>query len=306
MSSETDPRDPVLDETVVLGLARRHWPAADRVTAVDESGGEARAYAIDDDVILKTQRPHRVRPRTSLEKEVFHLEQLASQAPEISVPRVLGYGCDSGVEYTVMTRMPGRAMLHVRPRGEARSAVLRELGSVLRRIHELDVQPFRASGLFPGDADSAAVQARLDADLDGAVHAASQLRPEWTLNVSPAGAADQVREDLRVTDARVVALHSNPGPEHVFVDPQTLRLSGLIDFGDAYLSYPALDLRRWAHPSDRQGLFAGYAGEHPPGEAFMRVWRGISVIALMLDFAQRPSRRAESLDGLDSLLRIKS
>src|SRR5215210_9339145 len=106
MPNDLDPRDPVLDESVVLTVVRRHWPAAGRVTGVDESGGEARTYALDEDVILKTQRPHRVRPRTSLEKEVFHLEQVASQAPEISVPRVLGYGRELGVEYTVMTRMP--------------------------------------------------------------------------------------------------------------------------------------------------------------------------------------------------------
>src|SRR5215210_7909429 len=103
MPNDLDPRDPVLDESVVLSLVRRHWPAAGRVTGVDESGGEARTYAIDEDLILKTQRPHRVRPRTSLEKEVFHLEQLASQAPEISVPRVVGYGRDGAVEYILMT-----------------------------------------------------------------------------------------------------------------------------------------------------------------------------------------------------------
>src|SRR5918911_647121 len=102
-----DPRDPVLDSAVVLGLARRHLPCARAVTGVDETGGEARAYAIDQDFIFKTQRPHRVRPRTSLEKETFYLEQLASRAPELRVPRVLGYGREPGVEYLLMTRVPG-------------------------------------------------------------------------------------------------------------------------------------------------------------------------------------------------------
>src|ERR671938_529371 len=110
MAHDPDPRDPVLDASVVLGLARRHLPSASAVTSVDETGGEARAYAIDQDYIFKTQRPHRVRPRTSLEKEAFHLDQLASRAPEISVPRVLGYGREGGVEYLLMTGMPGVAM----------------------------------------------------------------------------------------------------------------------------------------------------------------------------------------------------
>src|SRR5919205_3528104 len=110
MAHEPDPRDPVLDASVVLGLARRHLPSARAVTAVDETGGEARAYVIDQGFIFKTQRPHRVRPRTSLEKEAFHLGQLATHAPQVSVPRVLGYGREDGVEYILMTRMPGVAM----------------------------------------------------------------------------------------------------------------------------------------------------------------------------------------------------
>jgi len=60
--------DPVLSPATVLALARRHLPAAAAVTGVDESGGEARAYLVDDDVVVKTQRPHRLRPRTSLAK----------------------------------------------------------------------------------------------------------------------------------------------------------------------------------------------------------------------------------------------
>src|SRR5690348_6711334 len=97
-----DPRDPVLDLSLVLDLARRHLPAVRSVTAVDESGGEARTYFLDDTWVFKTQRPHRVRPRTSLEKETLHLEELARQVPAVNVPRVLGYGREADVEYILM------------------------------------------------------------------------------------------------------------------------------------------------------------------------------------------------------------
>lgn len=70
--------DPVLGNDLVLELARRHAPHARVVTEVDESGGEARAYFIDDDLVVKTQRPHRLRPRTSLSKEAYLLECQAS------------------------------------------------------------------------------------------------------------------------------------------------------------------------------------------------------------------------------------
>jgi hygromycin-B 7''-O-kinase len=112
-------------------------------------------------------------------------------------------------------------------------------------------------------------------------------------------AAARVRDDLRLVDEEPVPLHSNPGPEHVFVDPVTLRLTGVIDFGDAYLSHPALDLRRWWQPADREAIFAGYSAAGTPlSRSFLTTWQAISVAALMQDFATRPGRRAESLDAL--------
>jgi aminoglycoside phosphotransferase (APT) family kinase protein len=302
MPHDPDPRDPVLDASVVLRLARRHVPSARAVTAVDESGGEARTYVIDQECVFKTQRPHRLRPRTSLEKEAFHLDQLARCAPEVSVPRLLGYGREDGVEYLLMTRAAGVPMRGLTLDGQARAALLRELGAALRAIHALELQPFRNSGLFPGDADTAATRTRLQGDLQRAVAAASERRPAWTLAVSPEEAAAQVRAGLEVIEETPVPLHSNPGPEHVFVDPDTRRLAGVIDFGDAYLSHPALDFRRWAHPADRAALVDGYAADRRLTDSFAANWRAISVANLMLDFATRPSRRDESLEGLRALV----
>src|SRR5262245_19998988 len=112
---QPDVPDPVLDNELVLSLARRHEPHARAGKAVDESGGEARTYFIDDDFILKTQRPHRLRPRTSLEKEVFFLKQIAEQAPDMPVPRVLDYGrTEPYIEYTLLTCMKGVALRHVK------------------------------------------------------------------------------------------------------------------------------------------------------------------------------------------------
>jgi aminoglycoside phosphotransferase (APT) family kinase protein len=302
MPHDPDPRDPVLDASLVVGLARRHLPSARAVTAVDETGGEARAYVIDQDFVFKTQRPHRVRPRTSLEKEAFHLDQLASRAPEISVPRVLGYGRQDAIEYLLMTRMPGVAMRDVTFDAQTRAALLRELGAALRVMHGLEVQPFRSSGLFPGDENTSATRARLERDLERAVEAASEMHAGWTLAISPEEAAARVRPGLEVIEDAPVPLHSNPGPEHVFVDPESLRLTGVIDFGDAYLSHPALDFRRWAHPADRAALMEGYAGGRRLADSFSANWRAISVAHLMLDFATRPDRRTESLEGLRALL----
>ncbi|XJC74227.1 hypothetical protein ACHFCA_27480 [Delftia tsuruhatensis] len=68
---QPDAADPVLDPDAVLAIVRLHAAGAKAVRAVDESGGEARAYAIDNGLILKVQRPQQLRARTSLAKERF-------------------------------------------------------------------------------------------------------------------------------------------------------------------------------------------------------------------------------------------
>ena len=52
--SQPDAADPVLDVGTVLRIVRKHAPGAVTVTAIDETGGEARAYMVDTDVVLKT------------------------------------------------------------------------------------------------------------------------------------------------------------------------------------------------------------------------------------------------------------
>jgi aminoglycoside phosphotransferase (APT) family kinase protein len=294
------PQDPVLDFEQVIRLARKHQPSAHVVTAVDESGGEARTYAIDDGLIFKTQRPHRVRPRTSLQKEALHLNLLASHLPELLVPRVLAYGRDDGVEYTLMTRIPGTAVLRTSIAGDERRLVLSELGRVLRHVHRLPVASLRDSGLFPGDQGPDDTRARIETELRRAVEAIAGERDAWTLSLTPGDLARQVLELLDTITAQPVGLHSNPGPEHVFVDGLS-HLSGLIDFGDAYISHPAFDLRRWTAEEDRQALLGGYAADEPLDEGFQVCWRAIAVAGLMNDVVFRPPRRAQSLEALGSI-----
>src|SRR5215218_6092713 len=130
--SQPDAPDPVLPATLVAELSRRHLPDdlvldGDAAVEVDESGGEARVYLLDGaardgrrpaparghgGVVVKTQRPHRLRPRTSLAKEAALLTALAG-ALAGRIPRLYGYDCvdtDTGsVEFIVMSRIPGRA-----------------------------------------------------------------------------------------------------------------------------------------------------------------------------------------------------
>ena len=86
-----------------------------------------------------------------------------------------------------------------------------------------------------------------------------------------------------------VALHSNPGPSHTFVDPATGAYMGLIDFGDAYLSHPALDLWRWPDPTDRRAVFEGYTAEQPVDADLLQTWRVVQILADIVAVAAAPA-----------------
>ena len=292
---QADLADPVLDEQIVLNLARRHVSGCAAVSSVDETGGEARTYAIDDNLVLKVQRPHRLRHRTSLEKEVFFLNQLRAY-PEIVVPQVLGYGREEGIEYIVMTRMPGVAAETVDLKGAKRTEVLLRLGRLLRRLHSISQPPFHSGSLFPGYRTGEEFAAALRSGLTQAVQGIAEKPDNWTLDISPKDLAAKALAGLPST-LDLVALHSNPGPEHIFVQPDTLEFVGIIDFGDSYISHPALDWR-WPTHQDCLTILQGYGEENSVSEGFLTAWNSVRVLSDMATVATRPASRPEALERL--------
>lgn len=272
--------DPVLTEKAVVAAAARHVPDVGGLLEVDESGGEARAYMLDGGVVVKTQRPHRLRPRTSLAKEAEFLQEL-DRAGEFPVPRVLGYGHVEGIEYLCLSRMQGVASRHAQLSAEQRADMLRTLGGVLRAVHQIDQSRLRAGGLMPGDENSADLGPRFD---DAFGRLAETLRSDqtWRGDLDIRQLASRLIDRLPAnTDP--VALHSNPGPEHIFVDPATGRFTGIIDFGDAYRSHPALDLRPWRQSADLANLLAGYQAAGPLPGGFEDV---VSTCLVMAELGQ--------------------
>ncbi|MHB8244054.1 MAG: phosphotransferase family protein [Acidimicrobiales bacterium] len=291
--SQPDAPDPILSDEVVLDLARRHVPSVARVALVDETGGEARAYMCDD-VVVKTQRPHRLRPRTSLEKEAFILDQLAS-SPGLAVPRVLGYGREGDVEYLVMTRIPGMKLEDSTLTGPARTAVLEEVGATLRQLHDIDQSAMRASDLIPGDSSPAGLRDRLAAVFEDMI-AMLGADPRWNDEIDLSWIRESCLDGLS-GETEPVTLHSNPGPEHCFVDPGSLGLTGLIDFGDAYRSHPGLDVRSWMSLEDSRNMLDGYRHAGPVGEDFLHVWK-TGIILTELRLASRGYREPEEASSL--------
>lgn len=284
---QPDAPDPILSEMHVLELVHQHLPEAKAVTGIDENGGEARTYAIDQDWIFKTQRPQQLRPKTSLKKEAFFLHCLEN-IPGVRVPQVLGYGKEGkDIEYTLMTRMPGIAVEYAAIKGEPRRQALFELGQMLRKIHTLPQAPFLESRLFPGDHSPVDVRWRFGNLFDDVLTLIQKSPRPWSFSVDSVKISRLAMAAL--PDVEIwSALHSNPGPEHVFVDPNTGRLTGIIDFGDAYFSHPVHDLRRFRAPADRDSVFSGYTDGAPLNENFLLTWKVAQVVTDMIAIVRDP------------------
>ncbi len=286
--------DPVLEPAHVLRLVRQHVPGAQAVTGIDETGGEARVYFVDTDVVCKVQRPPQWRSWTSLEKEVVFLRHLAEVAPDIAVPRVLGYGKEDGVEYTCMTRMAGDAAVRSPIPAATRAATLQAIGRTIRRIHQVPQAPLRASGLFPEEFTLPDVKAAVAEDLHDYAGYLDQRGIGWPFPFDLATLTAQAVEHVS-TEPVAVALHTNPGPTHTFVDPITGAFTGLIDFGDAYIGHPAYDLGRWPDPVDREAVLQGYLEAGDPGPHFWALWDVASIMADLLTIVRHAESRAAAI-----------
>lgn len=288
---QPDAADPVLPAALVRELAEAHLPDEVRPgrMAVDESGGEARVYLLDraDDaggVAVKTQRPHRLRPRTSLAKEAALLAALAGPLTG-RIPSVYGYDtvdtAAGPVEFIVMSAVPGRAVVAGDVPQDARPALFRDLAAVLRVVHALDASALRSAGTLPTTEGAAGLRARLEPNFADLVDALATDPDRWSLEVPPDRVAERALAALPTRlDSPPVPLHSNPGRTHVFTD-EVGRFTGLIDFGDAYAAHPALDLRSWPHPADRLLLRKAYLDGRSPGAEWEAVWTVAMVYADM-------------------------
>jgi hygromycin-B 7''-O-kinase len=307
--------DPVLPEGLVRELVRSHL--ADELPlspgmAVDESGGEARVYLFarsdaPGGVAVKTQRPHRLRPRTSLAKEAALLGRLAGPLAG-RIPALYGYDAvdtpEGPVEYIVMSRVPGRAVVVGGVPLAARTALFRAVADVLRAVHALDVDDLRSAGTLPSVGGAADLRARLEPNFADLVEGLETRPDRWPLEVRPGRVAERALAALPTRlDQPPVPLHSNPGPTHVFIGPDGA-FTGLIDFGDAYAAHPALDLRSWPHLADRVLLREAYLDGEPAGAEWDAVWTVAMIYAdlgALTGTTPQPAAAADLAERLSQL-----
>ncbi|MPZ15008.1 MAG: phosphotransferase [Chloroflexi bacterium] len=205
-----------------LELARRHVPDAQRVTAVSERGWRHVAFEIDGEFVLKVRCP--AAPKDEVTREATVLRYL-EQTSNIPAPRLVAVGDEPRIGvYSCLTRMPGISLQHYGrpwPVGSVEATA-----GAAAQLHGLPVTPLREGQAVP----------LLDIEL------------LWRMGIEDLAARGYVdaageraltrrylRDEKLCGAERAVLLHRDLWPENCFVDADTGRFVGIIDFGDAAL-----------------------------------------------------------------------
>ena len=197
------------DTAALLGPVVRTY-----VLTIDDDGWDSRAW-LDGEWLNREPRRDEVRPRLLAEARL-----LPWLAPQLPVPVPLPEPTEYGVRHRVLIGEP----LH-----EGSTALGRELGEFLTALHAVD--PAEAVAHGAGDAETAATEKAVFLE-----ECRGQVVPLLPAELQQRGT------DLlaRVGGTRTALIHADLGPGHLLV--RDSRISGVIDWSDAEIGDPALDL----------------------------------------------------------------
>ena len=211
-------------------------------------------WTVGDDLVLRLRKDGTPEERADAVQHDVALLGFAARHATVRVPEVVAAAPEDGALLT--TRVPGRPAVDVAPDLPALATTLAELLTALHAVPH---------------ADATAV---VEPDPDGA--------EEWlrVIGEEYAAARDGVPPDLRepveaflatpppAPATRLVFCHNDVRDDHVMVDPASGLVIGLIDWGDAVLGDPALDLATVLADFGRPTLarvLAAYGGPREDG-----------------------------------------
>ena len=237
-----------------------------RVTAVFENGINHLIYCVDDKAVLKVPRPGE--NPLYLEREAQILQTLL-RAESFPTTGFIGFEFGRHVQHPhiYMRRVEGVALEELpKLEGALRARVLRELAKALANLHRLPAAAFLAGPTFD-------LPAYLASRWERGMHALrnqSLLPPEDGRRLHTI--FDREFASLETQD-RDVLLHYDIRPDHVFVEPETGRLTEIIDFAGAQLGPPEHEFfvmwrRWWQHREDVETVFQHYEREMKTGPEF--------------------------------------
>ena len=216
----------------------------------------------DRDIVLKVLHARKVRA-VGCNFAVEGLTRAGVPTPQIlAVDRSGRYGSGDFFEYSFVIQevVPGEPLdqwvLEAKPSSEDLASILRRLGGLLRAIHSIEVaEGFgvvndegvgRYSSWYEHLSRSIV---RQRSKLIVPVLAPDRLRDEGFISTRQAAVIDELfradREVFRLSSARL--LHNDLTLKNVFIDPERLEVTGIIDLHNAVAGDPALELARFRY-----------------------------------------------------------
>jgi Ser/Thr protein kinase RdoA (MazF antagonist) len=205
----------------------------------------------------------------------------------VPVPRVLALDVSKRCiahACLILDEVPGRPLRSFREAPAEYRDLCRELGSHLRRLHDVTVEAYGWLDRFSFiSQDRVRGQHRTWPD---AVHASlgratELLRREHLIADAFVRSVDRAlaTHEPLLALSRASLLHGDLDDTHVFVETQRRQIAGIIDFGDAMSGDPAWDFARFgllSEPVELDDLLSGYLLDHrlaPPTAARALVYR---------------------------------
>lgn len=218
----------------VRALVERLLPGREVRTVVRLGGGlDHEAHEVDGELVVRRRRTGDPDERAAaVRREAALLEVVAGVSP-LPVPEVVAADPEAGV--LVLRELPGRPLLD-RPLADP-APLVAPLAGFLRALHATPVD--RVEGIAPRDATPRAEWLAEARDAYQVVApglpGADRQRVEAFLDAPPPA-----------PPAVAVLCHNDLGAEHLLVDgePPAVVVTGVIDWGDAALGDPAVDLAR--------------------------------------------------------------
>ncbi|MEI8412032.1 MULTISPECIES: phosphotransferase [unclassified Kribbella] len=198
---------------------------------ITDNGWDSRAW-LEGDWLHREPRRDEVRPKLLAETRL-----LPWLAPQLPLPVPLPEPTEYGVRHRLLVGEPLE---------EATIELGHALGSFLRALH--DVDPVEAVARGAQDAESAAAER---------VEILDKMRAQ-VIPLLPASAQADGEELIdRIAGVHTTLVHGDLGPEHVRVHEG--RITGVIDWTDAHIGDPGLDLA-WCliDPAIAEGVAEAY------------------------------------------------
>ena len=180
-------------------------------------------------------------------------------APQI-LADVRAIGPDARMNAYVMRRIPGDPITRAHP-------AFRELGVILRALHAVKVSGFGtvAEATWDQHGGFRLRQRSWKAFLMSICTDTRGLVDTCALAIPVADAVESVIDahDAALSDVEGCLCHGDLKANHIFVEG--MRLTGVIDWGDAVVGDPLWEIARYAHRGDAQSLSVLLSGYDPEG-----------------------------------------